>query len=86
MPKTAMIRARTEPKLKKEVETIFRKVGVTPTQAINMFYKRVKLNRGIPFEIKIPNKVTKETFEKTDKRKELKSFKSVDDLLKDLKS
>lgn len=86
MPKTAMIRARTEPKLKKEVESIFKKVGVTPTQAINMFYKRVKLNRGIPFEIKIPNKVTKETFEKTDKRKELKSFKSADDLLKDLKS
>jgi DNA-damage-inducible protein J len=86
MSKTAMIRARTEPKLKKEVESIFEKLGLSSTEAINIFYKQVRLRKGIPFEIKIPNKVTRETFEKSDRRKGLKSFRTVNDLLKDLKS
>lgn len=85
MSKTAMIRARTEPKLKKEVELIFNKLGLSSTEAINLFYKQVRLRKGIPFEIKIPNKVTRETFEKTDKRKELRTFKTIDAFLKDLK-
>lgn len=86
MPKTAMIRARTEPKLKKEVESIFKELGLSSTEAINIFYKQVRLRKGIPFEIKIPNKVTRETFEKSDKGKGLKSFKNVDDLFKELKN
>lgn len=85
MSKTAMIRARTKPKLKKEVELIFNKLGLSSTEAINLFYKQVRLRKGIPFEIKIPNKVTRETFEKTDKRKELRTFKTIDAFLKDLK-
>ncbi len=84
MPKTAMIRARTEPKLKKEVESIFKKLGLSSTDAINIFYKQVRLRKGIPFEIKIPNKVTRETFVRSDNKKGLKSFKNVEDLLKDL--
>ncbi|MGH2574156.1 MAG: type II toxin-antitoxin system RelB/DinJ family antitoxin, partial [Ignavibacteria bacterium] len=43
MAKTAMIRARTEPKLKKEVESIFNKLGLNSTEAINLFYKQVRL-------------------------------------------
>jgi DNA-damage-inducible protein J len=86
MSKTATIRARTEPKLKKDVEIIFEKLGLSSTEAINIFYKQVRLRKGIPFEVRIPNKVTKRTFEQTDKRKGLKSFNTVDELFKDLDS
>jgi DNA-damage-inducible protein J len=85
MPKNAMIRARTEPALKREVESIFKKLGISSTEAINIFYRQVRLRKGIPFEIKIPNKITKDTFEKTDKRKGIKSFSSAKDLLAELK-
>lgn len=54
MPKTAMIRARTEPKLKTQVEEIFHSLGLNQTEAINMFYHQVLLNRGLPFEVKLP--------------------------------
>ncbi|MEO8666249.1 MAG: type II toxin-antitoxin system RelB/DinJ family antitoxin [Ignavibacteria bacterium] len=84
--KTASIRVMTEPKLKKEVERIFKKSGLTTTDAINLFYKQVKQKKRIPFDIKSPNKVTKDTFEKTDKRKELVRFNSIDELLKELKT
>lgn len=86
MSKTAMIRARTEPRLKEEVESIFSELGITSTEAINMFYKQVRLRKGIPFEIKIPNKVTRKTFDDSDNKKNRKSFKNIIDLLKDLKS
>ncbi|HAX50222.1 MAG TPA: type II toxin-antitoxin system RelB/DinJ family antitoxin [Ignavibacteria bacterium] len=86
MSKTAMIRARTEPRLKKEVESIFSELGITSTEAINMFYKQVRLRKGIPFEVKIPNKETLKAFKDSDARKNLKTFKNINDLLKDLKS
>lgn len=79
MAKTAMIRARTEPNLKEEVESILEKLGMTSTEAINMFYRQVKLRKGLPFDVKIPNKVTADTFKKTDEGKELNAYDSVDD-------
>ena len=78
MSKTAMIRARTEPSLKEEVENILEKLGMTSTEAINMFYRQVKLRKGLPFDVKIPNKVTTETFKKTDEGKELNDYDSID--------
>ncbi len=86
MSKTAMIRARTEPKLKKEVESIFSELGITSTEAINIFYKQVRLRKGIPFEVKIPNKVTRKVFNDSENGKNLRSFKDINKLLKDLKS
>lgn len=79
MAKTAMIRARTEPNLKEEVENILEKLGMTSTEAINMFYRQVKLRKGLPFDVKIPNKVTADTFKKTDEGKELNAYDSIDD-------
>ncbi len=86
MSKTAMIRARTEPGLKKDVEKIFSMLGITSTEAINIFYRQVRLRKGIPFEIKIPNKETLKAFKDSEKGKNSKSFKNISDLLKDLKS
>ena len=85
MSKTAMIRARTEPKLKNDVEKIFNKLGLSSTEAINMFYKQVRLRKGIPFEIKIPNKVTLKVFKDSEAKRNLKSFSNVEDLIKELK-
>ena len=86
MAKTAMIRARTEPNLKEEVENILNKLGMTSTEAINLFYRQVKLRKGLPFDVKIPNKATLETFKKTDEGKELNTYVDIDDFLKKMES
>ena len=86
MAKTAMIRARTEPSLKEEVENILEKLGMSSTEAINMFYRQVKLRKGLPFDVRIPNKVTTDTFKKTDEGKELNSYDSIDDFFKKIES
>ena len=51
MAKEAMIRARIEPQLKAEVEDIFQELGLSITEAITLFYKQVRLNRGLPFKV-----------------------------------
>lgn len=66
MNKSAMIRARVDPVLKDEVEDLFEKLGLSTTQAITLFYQQVRLNQGLPFEVRIPNAVTRRTFAETD--------------------
>lgn len=84
MARTATIHARTDAALKAETEAIFKELGVNFTEAINLFLNQVRLRKGFPFPINIPNKVTRETFEKTDRGEGLKSYDSIDDMFKDL--
>jgi DNA-damage-inducible protein J len=84
MAKTATIHARTEPELKTKAEAILKKLGMNYTEAINLFLRQVTLRKGLPFDVKIPNRITRETFEKTDRGKDLKSYDSIDDMFKDL--
>ncbi len=82
--KSTFIRARTEPVLKKKAEHIFHVLGLSTSEAINLFYKQVVLNQGIPFEVKIPNKETLEVFKDTDEGKNLITYKNKEKLLKGL--
>ena len=66
MTKSAMIRARVESTLKEEVEGILQELGLSTTQAITLFYQQVRLTKGLPFEVRLPNKVTTQTFMDTD--------------------
>lgn len=58
MPKTESIRARVEPDLKAQAEAVFGALGLTPTEAITLFYRQVTLHHGLPFEVRIPNAET----------------------------
>ncbi len=84
--KTATIRARTEPRLKADAERIFRKLGISSSEAINMFYAQVRLRKALPFAVKIPNALTRETFENTDRGGDLKTCNSVEERLYELES
>ncbi|MGR3318775.1 MAG: type II toxin-antitoxin system RelB/DinJ family antitoxin [Candidatus Anammoxibacter sp.] len=85
MSKTAMIRARIEPELKDDVEYVFEMLGLNATEVITMLYKQIKLRQGIPFDIKIPNVVTREAIKDAGTGKG-KSFDSLGKLFEDLKS
>lgn len=53
--KTANLYARIEPEVKEQAESILSTLGIPASNAINMFYKQIILNRGLPFEVKIPS-------------------------------
>ena len=84
MSKTATVRARIEPGLKDKAEQVFRKLGLTTTQAITLFYKQVELRNGLPFEIAIPNETTSRTFDDTDAGRNLVVCKDADDMFRKL--
>lgn len=52
--KSANLYARIEPDVKEQAENILSTLGISASNAINMFYKQIILNRGLPFEVKIP--------------------------------
>ena len=58
MSKTEQINVRMEAQVKKGAEAVFRELGISPTQAISLFYRQVSLQKGLPFEVRIPNKET----------------------------
>ena len=63
----ATVRARVDGQLKAEVEEILSQIGLSTSQAITLFLKRIKYERGIPFELKVPNATTLQAMEEADK-------------------
>ncbi len=84
MHKTETIRARVEPRLKNKAEHVFRKLGLTTTQAITLFYKQVELRNGLPFDVAIPAAATSQTFDKTDEGRDLVVCEDAEDMFRKL--
>jgi DNA-damage-inducible protein J len=84
MARTAMINARTERELKKEVEVILKSLGISTTEAINIFFHQVKLRRGLPFPVEIPNDETLKVFQDSEEGKGLVACKDADDMFERL--
>ena len=87
MAKTDTLHVRVEPSVKQKAEKTLNDLGLSITEAINVFLNQVILNDGIPFEIKKPkyNKATIQALEDTKNQKNLsKTFNDVDEMFKEL--
>jgi len=80
MARTAMINARTERELKNEVEEILRSLGMSTTEAINIFFRQIKLRHGLPFPVEIPNDETLKVFQDSEAGNGLVACKDADDM------
>ena len=54
MTKTTSVLARVEPDLKEQAEYILGELGIPMSNAISLYLKQIVLQRGIPFDIKLP--------------------------------
>jgi DNA-damage-inducible protein J len=80
MAKNATIRAGIDPELKAEVEELFDKLGLTTTEAINLFYRQIRLRKGLPFSVVIPNKTTEKVFKDIDAKRNLIRCEDAEDM------
>ncbi len=78
--KAATVRARVDQKLKTDVEHVLEKLGLSISEAISLFMAQIKLRKGIPFEIKVPNKATLKTFKDTDANRNLIRSKNAKEM------
>ncbi len=68
-----------------EAKVILKSLGLNFTDAVNIFTNMIVMNKGLPFDIKIPTKEFKKSINELES-KDGKSFKNTDELFKDLDS
>lgn len=54
--KSANLYARVEPEVKEQAESVLNQLGISMSSAVSMFLRQVVIQRGIPFEMKLPAK------------------------------
>ncbi len=54
MARTANVFARVEPEVKEQAEQVLDRLGIPMSNAVEMFLRQIVLQRGIPFEMKLP--------------------------------
>jgi DNA-damage-inducible protein J len=87
MAKTDTLHIRIEPDVKVNVEATLSQLGMSTTEAVNIFLRQIILTGGLPFEIKLPKPNAKtlaamkeaKTVSKTGK-----GYTSIAELMKEL--
>ena len=54
MPRTSNIYIRIEPEIKEQAEAVLNQLGIPMSNAVALFLRQVVMQRGIPFEMKLP--------------------------------
>ena len=87
MAKTDTLHIRVEPDVKIKAEETLNDLGLSITEAVNVFLNQVILHDGIPFKIEKPkyNKENIQAMEDVKSGKNLsKTFDSVDEMFEEL--
>lgn len=56
----------------------------TTSEAINLFYKQIKLRKGLPFKVVIPNDLTQKTMKETDNNLNLIESETTEEMFNKL--
>lgn len=67
-----------EPGTKRHAEGVLSKLGISPTEAIRVFYRQISLRGGLPFPVAIPNEKTATTLRKSQRGEEVRRFETLD--------
>lgn len=79
--KSAAVHSRIQPEIKEKAERILQRLGLSPTEAIRMFYTQIALKNGLPFDVIIPNEEMAKVPAESKAAKDLEKFDSVEELL-----
>jgi len=60
MSRTVTVRAMIDPKKKERVSKILSRLGINHSEAINIYYSLIEEYKGLPFDIKLPEKESKD--------------------------
>ena len=84
MARTAVIQARIDPAVKEQAQKVLETLHISMSEAISLYLTQVALHRGIPFEIRIPNRVTLAALQDGEEKRNLRAVASVDELFGEL--
>jgi len=87
MPKTTAFTIEIDVNLKQKTERLLRDMGLTPSQAITLFYEQIEAKHALPFESDAeeePNAETLQAIEDSIHKRNLTKVKSVDAMFAEL--
>lgn len=80
MAKTSNVFARVEPEIKEQAESVLNQLGIPMSNAVSMFLRQVVIQRGIPFEMKLPAKKPLVMSELTKEQMDMELAKGMADI------
>lgn len=92
MAKTDTLHIRVAPDVKSGVESTLNQLGLSTTEAVNIFLNQVMLTGGLPFPVQLPHQPNAETIaamkeaDRISRDTNVKGFLSVEELFKELNS
>jgi len=84
MAATAYVRARIDEKLKEEATAVLADMGLTVSDVVRIVLTRVAKEKALPFEMRVPNKLTAETLAKSERGEDIHHAKDANDLFEQL--
>ena len=78
--RTANVFTRVDPETKEQAEAILNQLGIPMSNAIGMFLKQIVMQRGIPFEMKLPASVPVAVGSMTGEQLDRELQKGMDDI------
>jgi DNA-damage-inducible protein J len=80
------IQVRLDKKTKSQAQKVFKVLDISMSEAIKLFLRQVALQKGIPFEIKIPNALTDKVLRESEEGIDLHKVSNVDQLFEELEA
>lgn len=80
MARTSNVFARVEPDIKEQAEKVLNQLGIPMSNAIGLFLRQVVLQRGIPFDMKLPRSEPLSIGSLSDEQFNAEIEKGLDDL------
>jgi len=77
MSQSAVVHARIDQATKAATEKVLDALGITPTEAIRLFYRQIAIRKSFPLELHVPNKLTASVLAKSNKNQDIERFNSV---------
>ena len=74
MSQSAVVHARIDQATKTATEKVLNALGMTPTEAIRLFYRQIAIRKSFPLELHVPNKLTASVLAKSDKNRDIEAF------------
>lgn len=84
MAATAFVRARIDESLKEEAATVLAEMGLTVSDVVRIVLTKVAKDKALPFEMRVPNRLTAETLTKSERGEEVHHARDAKDLFEQL--
>ena len=84
MATTAYVRARIDEKLKEEATAVLADMGLTVSDVVRIVLTKVAKEKALPFEMRVPSKLTAETLAKSERGEDIHHAKDANELFEQL--